>query len=232
MPNLNFKIIEVQAVERGLTPQLHFKLQICDTAGTQAIQALLLNAQIQLLCPQRAYTDAEEERLLDLFGPRSRWPQTLRNRLWAHSNTTVGAFTGRTETILPVACSYDLNLSAAKYLYALNEGEVSLLFLFSGSVFYTAPDGRLQVERISWNKECTHQMPIRIWQELMEQHYPNAAWIYLRRDVFDRLYAYKRHTGAATWEQALEGLLRLANPEGPILSPGASSIAHPEEVPA
>lgn len=82
-----------------------------------------------------------------------------------------------------------------------------LLFLFSGSVFYIAPDGRLQVERISWNKECVYRIPARLWHELMQRHYPNAAWLYLQRDVFDRLCAYKRGQGIATWEETIETLL-------------------------
>ena len=131
----------------------------------------------------------------------------MRNRLWTHSNTTMGVFTGKTETILPVHCTYDLNIAAAKYFHALEAGEVSLLFLFSGSIFYAMSGRALQVERIPWDKECSYRMPVRIWQDLMEQHYPNSAWLSLQRDVFDKLYAYKRRHGFATWEQALEQLL-------------------------
>jgi len=69
------------------------------------------------------------------------------------------------------------------------------LFLFSGSIFYAAEDGRLQVQRISWEKECVYRMPLGTWQELMDRHYPNTAWLSLRRDVFDRLCEYKRAGG-------------------------------------
>ena len=50
-------------------------------------------------------------------------------------------------------------------------------------------------------------MPAHVWKELMEHHYPNSAWLALRRDVFDRLYAYKRNHGLATWEQVIDELL-------------------------
>ena len=98
-------------------------------------------------------------------------------------------------------CTYDLNVSATKYFYALEGGEVPLLFLFSGTVFYAAEDGRLQVQQISWEKECTYRMPVSVWQEMMDHHYPNSAWLSLPRETFDRLYAFKRETGLATWEQ-------------------------------
>jgi hypothetical protein len=43
--------------------------------------------------------------------------------------------------------------------------------------------------------------------KMMDTYYPNSAWLCLRRDVFERLYEYKRCHGIPTWEQALEGLL-------------------------
>jgi hypothetical protein len=106
-----------------------------------------------------------------------------------------------------VPCTFDLNVAATKYFYALDEGEIPLLFLFSGSAFYISAEGKLQVERISWDKECTYRVPVKRWKDLMEQHYPNCAWLYLERDVFARLYEYRRRNGIATWEQTVEALL-------------------------
>ncbi|HET7625002.1 MAG TPA: DUF6084 family protein [Verrucomicrobiae bacterium] len=198
----------MEPAANGLTPLLHFKLQISNSPSTEIIQAVLLNAQIQIQCPQRGYTPAEKEKLVELFGEPERWGQTLRNKLWAHTNATFGTFSGGAEIVLPVSCTFDLNVVATKYFYALGGGDVSLLFLFSGSVFYATPDKRLQVERISWNKECVYRMPVNVWRELMDRHYPNSAWLSLRRDIFERLCAFKRENGIATWEETVERLLR------------------------
>jgi hypothetical protein len=206
VPDLDFKVVGVEAATRGLTPLLHFKLEIT-TPSPEPIQALLLNAQIQIQSPQRSYTNGEKEKLVELFGTPERWGQTLRNRLWTHTNATVGHFTRGTEAILAVPCSYDLNLAAAKYFYALDDGDIPLLFLFSGSIFYTTAEGRLQVERVSWNKESAYRLPVQTWKNLMESHYPNSEWLYLQRETFDRLWAYKRRNGLATWEQTVEHLL-------------------------
>jgi Family of unknown function (DUF6084) len=46
----------------------------------------------------------------------------------------------------------------------------------------------------------------------MEQHYPNCGWIYLKRDVFDRLYEHRRSQGMGTWDQAVEALLENQSP--------------------
>lgn len=207
MRDLNFQITGIEPAANGLTPLLLFRLQITNSAADERIHGVLLNAQIQIQPAQRSYTADEKEKLVELFGEPKRWGETLRNRLWAHASTVVGPFTGHTEVSLSVPCTCDVNIASTKYFYSLQSGEVSLLFLFSGSVFYAGPDGRLQVERISWNKECAHQMPVETWRELMERQYPNSGWIGLRRDVFDRLCEYKRQNGLLTWEQVLEQLL-------------------------
>jgi hypothetical protein len=207
VPDLDFRIIGVEAAVHGLTPLIHFKVGIINTPAEETIQSVILQAQIQIHAPQRAYNEGEKAKLIDLFGTPEKWGQTLRARLWTLSNTTVRTFEGSTEALLPVPCTFDLNVAATKYFYALEDGEVPLLFLFSGTIFYAGPDGRLQVQQISWNKECAYRMPISVWQGLMDHHYPNNAWISLERDVFDRLYEYKRGAGVPSWEQAIERLL-------------------------
>jgi hypothetical protein len=207
MPDLNFQVTGIEPSARGLTPILHFNLEISNEPPAERIQAVMVQAQIQIQAAQRRYHDREKEGLIDLFGTPDRWGQTLRNRLWAHANTTVRAFSGSTEAVLPVQCTYDFNVIATKYFYALEEGEVPLLFLFSGTIFYAGPDGGLQVQQISWDKECVYRMPVKAWADLMDHYYPNSAWLSLQRDVFDRLSAYKSRLGMLTWEQAIEHLL-------------------------
>jgi hypothetical protein len=207
MPDLDFQVTGVEAATRGLTPLLQFKVAICNQPETETIHSIMLHAQIQVQSPQRAYNANEKEKLVELFGKPERWGQTLRNRLWGLCNTSVPSFTGNTAATLSMPCTFDLNVAATKYFHALEDGDVPLLFLFSGSVFYEAKDGRLQVQQISWNKECPYRMPLEVWQSMMEQHFPNSAWLYLHRGVFDRLYAYKRSQGFTNWEETISSLL-------------------------
>jgi hypothetical protein len=211
MPDLSFRVAGVEPAARGLTPLLHFNLEVRNVPATEEIHAVILQAQIHIESAQRPYGSEEKKRLVDLFGTPDRWGQTLRTRLWSHASVTVRPFTGTTDAILPILCTYDLNVAATKYFYALGEGEVPLLFLFSGTVFYAGPGGQLQVQRISWDKECAYRMPVTVWQALMEHHYPNSAWLALHRRVFDRLYAYKCSHGIPTWDQTIERLLPETN---------------------
>jgi len=207
MPDLDFKVTGIEPSVRGLVPLLNFKVEITNSPATETIHSVILQAQIQLQTTQRRYSADEKEKLSDVFGKAERWGDTLRAKLWTIAQTSVRSFTGSTTALLTVPCTFDLNVVATKYFYALEEGEVPLLFLFSGTIFYEADDGRLQVQQISWNKECAFRMPVQTWQELMDYHYPNTAWLSLNREVFERLYAYRRAHGIPTWEQTIEQLL-------------------------
>ena len=98
-------------------------------------------------------------------------------------------------------------MAATKYFHSLEHGEIPLSLQFSGTIFYAAEDGGLQVAQIPWDKEANYRLPASVWQEMMNIFYPNGAWLRLRRDVFERLLQYKAERGIPTWEAAIESLL-------------------------
>ena len=108
---------------------------------------------------------------------------------------------------LQVPCTFDFNVAATKYFHGLADGDLPLNFLFSGTVFYPDQNDQLQVAPISWEKEAKFKLPLKTWKDLIDHYYPNSAWLYLRRDVFDRLYQYKVRHGIPTWEQVIERVL-------------------------
>lgn len=212
MPDLNFGIEGAEVIEYAAVPSLLFKLRIENLDG-EPIRSVSLNTQVRISATQRHYGAAEQERLLELFGEPHRWGTTLRSLLWTHSVLQVPPFSGSTVVDMPVTCTYDLEVVAAKYFHALEGGEVPLEFLFSGSVFYAGEGGGLQVNRISWEKEAEFRMPVRLWREMMDRYFPNSAWIKLHKDAFDQLYDYKVRMGLPTWEAAVEALLRASEQE-------------------
>ena len=208
MPDLNFQVEGAEAIAFAASPLLAFKLQITNANAEEPIHSVALRCQIQIEVTRRRYTAQDQERLLDLFGEPERWGQTLRNMLWTHANMVVPPFTGSTIVDLQVPCTFDFNVAAAKYFYGLEDGEVPLNLMFSGTVFYANDEGNLQVAQIPWDRESRYRLPVSAWKEMMDIYYPNSAWLCLRRDVFDRLYQYKVKRGIPTWEQALEKLLK------------------------
>jgi hypothetical protein len=207
MPELDFQIESAESVPYAAAPLLAFKLRLSNTPAGETIHTVVLRAQIQIEAARRHYSPQEQEQLLDLFGNPDRWSQTLRSMLWTHTSVVVPEFKHRTLVDLLVPCTFDFNVAATKYFHALKDGDLPLIFLFSGTVFYQDESGSLQVAPISWEKEAKFRLPVRAWHDLIENYYPNSAWLSLRKDVFDRLYQYKVRNGIPTWEQALERVL-------------------------
>jgi len=210
MPDLSFQIEGASVVPFAAAPTLAFKLRIDNSAANETIHTIALRCQIQIEVARRRYAPEEQERMLDLFGTHDRWSQTLRSLLWTNTNMVVPAFAGTgTVADLQLPCTFDFNVAATKYFEGLADGDIPLLMMFSGTVFYALPDCGLQVAPISWEQEARFTLPVKVWREMMDSYYPNCVWLNLRRDVFDRLYRYKMQHGIPTWEQALEDVLPL-----------------------
>ena len=204
-PQLEFDVEGVEAARHAVVPTLAFRVRI--DAGEREIRSLALNVQLRLDAARRAYDDAERERLFELFGASADWGRTLRSLLWTTTSFTVPPFTGSTVVEVPIACTYDFDVVATKYLQALGDGDVPLELLFSGTVFFAAAGGRLQVVHVPWDREARCGLPVQVWREAVERAFPGSAWLRLRRDVFDRLQAYKSSRALLTWDAALEELL-------------------------
>jgi Family of unknown function (DUF6084) len=206
IPALDFAVDGARCVTHAAAPTVGFDLEV--TAPPELrVHSVLLDVQVQIAARRRGYGPEAQERLGDLFGTPDRWGSTLRTLLWTRTTLVVPAFTGTTRAMLPVACTYDLEVSAARYLHGLDGGDVPLEFLFSGTVFAAGPDGRLQATRLSWEHEAAFHMPVAVWRETMNRYFPGMAWLRLRRDAFARLSLYRTRAGHPSWEAALDALL-------------------------
>lgn len=216
MPDLSFEIVAANPMRDMITPALAFELRVTNRFPEQSIQAVLLRCQIQIEVARRRYSATEQSQLHDLFDDPSRWGDTLRPMTWANTSVNIPAFSGSTVYPITVPCAFDFNVASAKYFHAVADGEVPLTFLFSGTVFYAAAEGGLQVAPISWNKEARFRLPVQVWKSLMDLHYPNAVCLNLRRDVFDELYRFKMSEGLATFEETIQRMLTIAERERPV----------------
>ena len=205
-PELRFTVLGVAPERPAAAPTLRFSLGI--DAGGAAVRSVMLEIQLRIAATQRGYDAAEQAKLAELFGAPHRWADTLRGLLWTQATLVVPPFDGSTVADLYVPCTYDFEVAAAKYLAALGDGDVPLELLFSGTVFYAGPAGALQVSRISWSAEAAHRLPVRVWREAIDGHFPHSAWLRLDRDAFDRLAAFKAARTLPSWEAALDVLLQ------------------------
>lgn len=207
MVDLDFMMEDLKVEQYAASPTLLFVLRITNRTPALPVHAVMLNCQLRIEPTRRLYSAAEHGRLSDLFGEPARWRQTLQSLVWTRTSVTVPSFDLERTVELPVACSYDFNIAATKYFDGIEEGEIPVSLLFSGSVFYRDQDEHLQIDQIPWTKECSYRLPIQTWRAMMECYYPQSAWLCIRRDAFERLHRYKREHNLHSFEQALDQLL-------------------------
>jgi hypothetical protein len=210
--DLSFSCTGVRADAYAAGPTLVFRLRITASESTR-VHALALRCQMRIEPARRGYDDTEAAGLTDLFGERSRWGSSLHPVQFAQVSVMVPGFTGEIETDLVVPCTYDMDIAASRYLRALSGGEVPLLMLFSGTAFTGA--GGFQVEPVPWDKEINFRMPVKTWQEMVEQHFPGCGWIRLPRDTMDALLAYRSRHALPSWQAAVERLLESSDSRTP-----------------
>jgi hypothetical protein len=208
MSQLDFSVLDIAAEPYAVVPTLLARLRIVERTG-EPVHALALRAQVRIEPQRRRYDDDEEAGLLDLFGRRERWADTLKPFLWLHTTAMVQGFTGTTETELALPCTYDFEVTGAKYLQALRDGEIPLVLLFSGTVFTRGLTG-FGVEQIPWDREATHRLPVAVWREVMDRYFPGSSWLRLDRDTLEALARYRSARGLLSWDDTVASLLACA----------------------
>ena len=208
MIDLDFACTGAHPDLNAAAPTIALRLRVTESTGADVF-ALALRCQVRIEPQRRRYDDAEADALRDLFGDRARWGDTLKPMQLGFLNHVVPSFTGAIDVEMPLACSYDFDIAANKYLYGLDAGEAPLLLLFSGTVFAEGPGG-VSVEPVPWHKETQFRLPVAVWKQCMDLHFPGAAWLRLGRDTFDALHRYRARSELISWDDAIERLLKEA----------------------
>jgi len=206
--DLAFAVTGASVDPYAASPALNLRLRITESSGA-AVDAIALRTQIQLEVQRRRYASGESVLLQELFGAPARYADTLKPMVWTHVSQTVVAFEGETEIELPIPCSYDFEVASHKYLASLDDGVIPLNLLFSGMVFVEGPGG-VTPEFVPWTCEARYALPVAVWREALDAHFPNSAWIRVDRDLFDELRRFKIASGVPTWDAALARLCELA----------------------
>jgi hypothetical protein len=209
-PQLEFEVLGAHRVRYAAAPMLALDVQVTEPTGREVY---MVGASIQLMIEpaRRAYDEATRERLVELFGPPERWAVTTRSLVWSQLDVVVPAFTGSTIITVPIACHYDLELAAAKYLHSLPDGEAPLALHFNGMVYYPRDDGGLQIVLIPWATSIDFRMPVSVWHETIEHYYPGTGWVALRSHTLAALQRTKADRGLPTLDACIAELLTAAD---------------------
>lgn len=208
-PGLAFSVLDVVAEPYSAAPQLTARVRIEDGSG-ERVHAIVLRCQVRVEPQRRPYDQAEQDGLRGLFGERERWSDTLRPFLWMQCNTTVQGFTGSTEVDLALPCTYDFDVVGSRYLHALRDGTVPVNLLFSGTVFAKGPrDGGtgFGVRQVPWDCEARHDLPVAVWRQMIDFHFPRTGWIRLDHDVLARFADFRARRGLISWDETVLTLL-------------------------
>jgi len=205
MADLIFGCTGASADRYAATPTLTFSLTISETSGVR-VHAIALRCQIRIEPHRRRYTAVEARRLHDLFGDPSRWADTVKPIQLATVTTMVPSFTALTEVDVQVPCTYDLEVASARYLQGLDDGTIPLLLLFSGTVFVDTGGG-FSVELVPWSAEASYRMPVSVWRDLVNAHFPGSAWLRCSQETLDSLSDFKARHALPTWDATLLALL-------------------------
>ena len=211
MADLVFDCVDAAADRFAVFPSITLQLRITETSG-ERVEAIALRCQVRIEPHLRRYSAEEAEGLHDLFGDTSRWADTVKPMQFATVATMVPGFTGATTHALPLPFPYDLEVAATKYFSALADGVIPLLLLYSGTVFGLR-EGRLSVQQLPWSKESSFPMPVAVWREAINLHYPDSAWFQVRRDTMAALRRFKSRNALPTWDATITALLESVSEE-------------------
>lgn len=206
VPDLSFAVTGAEEERFAALPTLRFRLEITST-GAGPISSIALTTAVRIDVARRRYQPHAHRALTELFGVPEQWGSTMHPLTWTRTTVHVPAFDGRTRVDLPVECSYDTELAMTKYLRAVDEGDVPLDFLFSGTVFHQAPGGGMLAGRIPWSREASYPLPAALWHGLTDRYHPGGPWLRLSRDTYERLDAYRAGRVLGTPDDAVRALL-------------------------
>lgn len=205
MSELTFTCTGVRADPYAAGPTLVFRLRI-NANGGERVHAIALRCLLRIEPAKRGYDAEEADALTDLFGERTKRPGTLHPVRFAQTSVTVPGFTGETEVDLVVPCTYDMDVAATRYFQALGESGVApLLMLFSGTAF--AGPGGFRPVPIPWDREAAFPLPVTVWREMIEQHFPGTGWIRLPHSTVEELLRYRSRHALPSWEATVRSLL-------------------------
>lgn len=213
MTDLHFDVLDARTELHAAVPTIMFRTRVEESDGKR-VHAAALRCQIRIEPQRRRYSEREEENLYELFGETPQWGNSLRPFLWTHVSSVVGRFDGITEFDLPVACTYDFEVAGAKYMHGLSDGDIPLLFLFSGTAFTQGPSG-FSAEPLSWSTESSYRLPLSVWRGTMDAYFPGSGFIRIRRDTLDDLQRFRARRGLPTWDQAFAQLLKETGEDRP-----------------
>ena len=210
MTSLTFTALDIVAEPYAAAPQLTARLRIEESTGA-VIHAIALRCQVRIEPQRRPYSEADEAELLGLFGDRSRWRDTLRPFPWMQCAAMVQGFTGRPRSTCP--CRAPTTSRSPARSTCTPYGTASSRCCCSSPAPSSPEAARGSASsRSGGTVRRRYQLPVSVWQQVIELNFPGTGWLRLDRDVLHALARYQAAHGLTTWDATIESLLAAAPP--------------------
>ena len=69
------------------------------------------------------------------------------------------------------------------------------------------------MQQVPWSKETTYRLPVSLWREVVDVHFPDAAWITMSRQTLDDLSGSRPGTRCPPGDATVAALLAQAGQE-------------------
>ena len=206
--DVSFAVLDVAPEPYTVSPVLTVRVGV--TAGGPAASRPGARDRAALPGPHRAAAPVVLRRRSGRpDGPvraRERWANTQRTFLWQHCTAMVPGIHRQHDATLPLDCTYDFEVAAAKYLHALRDGACRSNSC-SAERFSSNSERGFSVQQVPWDREDRYDMPVGVWRDLIAQHYPNSGWMRLSHETIAELAGYKSGRGLLDFDQAITSLL-------------------------
>jgi hypothetical protein len=70
----------------------------------------------------------------------------------------------------------------------------------------------MTVRQVPWSTESAFPLPISVWRETVDRHFPDSAWFRVSLDTMAALRRFKTRNALPTWDSTLAALLTDAEP--------------------
>jgi hypothetical protein len=206
VPEPEFTVIGARADTVAASPTVIFSLKVKEPSERE-IYTIALSTQILVDPTGRGYDKQAREALSDLFGPPEGMVGSLQSLVWGRVDVLAPSFTDEAIFELPVPCTYDLEVSSAKYFASLRDGVVPLDFHFSGTIFYRGELDRLQLTQVPWSCTARYRMPVSVWREAIAARFARTGWVRLQEETIGRLRRRQAERGSPSLDALMAELL-------------------------
>ena len=63
-----------------------------------------------------------------------------------------------------------------------------------------------------WDREARYRLPVAVWRDLMEAHFPGSEWVRMHRDTVEALAHFRHVRGLTSWDDAVGDAARRGDP--------------------